>query len=326
MVRKDPQNTKAKQKGAVVENASKSTTAAFFAFAAAAAALAATLGGIVRWPDRAPTSFPTTTLNGLHKTAHGGNDGDGGSGGNRRVVEEVWSAAVRKGGFSAADVADILAVEKQVWADSENYPHLSNQSRVFGEKSNDDDASKGHSATYLQAHVGKTEKGRALMAKLLRLTMEVEGEAGWGIVSSGLFQQPLHHRAAESIRYTQDEEGGEGGAGAGAGAGTAEIGWHSDFMSVMTVSVMLSPSLAFSGGAFQTRRLGPADGSQSYELDAGDVTVWKSWDRHRVESVKTLSTQHAHLHQCPVFSVQLQSRQQAALPLPLMLTAVRTQM
>lgn len=94
----------------------------------------------------------------------------------------------------------------------------------------------------------------------------------------------------------------------------------------MTVSVMLSPSLAFSGGAFQTRRLGPADGSQSYELDAGDVTVWKSWDRHRVESVKTLSTQHAHLHQCPVFSVQLQSRQQAALPLPLMLTAVRIQM
>ena len=41
-------------------------------------------------------------------------------------------------------------------------------------------------------------------------------------------------------------------------------------MSVMTVSVMLSPSDARSGGGFQTRRLGPNDDPQSYDLDLGD--------------------------------------------------------
>ena len=76
----------------------------------------------------------------------------------------------RKAGFSAADIAAVLEVEKNVWAET-TQPHLSNHSRVFGEGS---DSLAGHSATFLHAHVGATPQGRALMDKLLKLTMELE--------------------------------------------------------------------------------------------------------------------------------------------------------
>lgn len=171
--------------------------------------------------------------------------------------------------FSEAEIADILEVEQSVWKDGGRFPHLVNQSRVFGEKTSN---SIGHSATYLHSHITNTPAGRAIMSKLKKITMELEAEAGWGIGKSGLFPT-LNPRAVESIRYNGTLEMADTGA--------AEIGWHSDFMSVMTVSIMLSPLGAFSGGAFQTRRLGP-DSYQEHQTATGDVLGWKSWDRHRV--------------------------------------------
>eukprot|EP00937_MAST-01D_sp_MAST-1D-sp2_P004052 g4052.t1 len=187
------------------------------------------------------------------------------------AASQAASVAHRPGGFNATDIADVLEIERQVWAaSSSGLEHLSNESRIFGEKT---DHSRGHSVTYLQGHIGATQKGRAIMAKLKAVTLELEAQAGWGIASSGAFPT-LAPRAVESIRYDNARDVG--------GDSATEIGWHSDFWSVMTVSVMLSPASAFSGGAFQTRRLG-ADSVVAHELDLGDVTVWKSWDRHRVE-------------------------------------------
>eukprot|EP00310_Coccolithus_braarudii_P011061 CAMPEP_0183364642 /NCGR_PEP_ID=MMETSP0164_2-20130417/81151_1 /TAXON_ID=221442 /ORGANISM="Coccolithus pelagicus ssp braarudi, Strain PLY182g" /LENGTH=424 /DNA_ID=CAMNT_0025539981 /DNA_START=55 /DNA_END=1329 /DNA_ORIENTATION=+ len=191
-------------------------------------------------------------------------------------TRSLRSAAQRKNGFSSTDIAQVLAIEGRVWADQSN-PHLSNNTRIFGEKS---ERSMGHSATYLHAHIA-TPQGRALMDKLMRIAMELEAEAGWGIASSGMFGK-LHPRAVESTRYNNADEQETQLTG-----GAVEIGWHSDFMSVLTVSVMLSPLQSFSGGEFQTRRMGPEDDDdasllQNYTLDQGDVTVWRSWDRHRV--------------------------------------------
>ena len=180
--------------------------------------------------------------------------------------EQPTSAAQRKNGFSSADIAKVLASEQQVWND-QTHADLSNNTRIFGEKSED---SLGHSATYLHAHIDQ-----GLLDKLLSIAMELEAEAGWRIASSGVFKN-LYPRAVESIRYSSSSNNSNG---------DVEIGWHSDFMSVMTVSVMLSPPRSFTGGVFQTRRLGSEDESapvQNYTLNQGDVTVWKSWDRHRV--------------------------------------------
>ena len=50
------------------------------------------------------------------------------------AAAETSSVSQRKAGFSAADIAAVLEVERQVWADPA-HPHLSNVSRVFGEGS-----------------------------------------------------------------------------------------------------------------------------------------------------------------------------------------------
>lgn len=97
----------------------------------------------------------------------------------------------------------------------------------------------------------------------------------------------LRPRAVESLRYSLGDRDADSTGQPAAG----EIGWHSDFMSVMTVTVMLSASDARTGGGFQTRRLGPNDPRQSYELELGDVSVWRSWDRHRVGPL----TGHRHV-------------------------------
>ena len=240
-----------------------------YALAAAVALLVAVAA--FWWPLNGTAAAPTTAA---------------AVGGARKEGAER-SVSQRKAGFSAADIADVLAVEKQVWGDGA-HPHLSNHTRIFGEKTVE---SAGHSATYLHAHVGTTPRGRAFMKKLRHLVMELSEEAGWGIASSDILKD-LRPRAVESIRYGHgDAEGGGEQTTPTIDSPAKSIGWHSDFMSVMTVSVMLSPSDARSGGDFQTRRLGPHDDPQSYHLDLGDVTVWKSWDRHRVQPL----TGHRHV-------------------------------
>lgn len=53
------------------------------------------------------------------------------------------SVSQRKAGFSASDIADMLDLERQVWDDLA-HPHLCNETRVFGEKT---EGSAGHIAT-----------------------------------------------------------------------------------------------------------------------------------------------------------------------------------
>ena len=68
----------------------------------------------------------------------------------------------------------------------------------------------------------------AFLDKLLRLTMELEQEAGWGVASSGLFALPLHRRSVESIRYTGAAARATPLAREGGGGGAVEIGgYHS---------------------------------------------------------------------------------------------------
>ena len=192
-------------------------------------------------------------------------------------------ALMRKSGFSEADLADVLELEKLVWSDSAN-PHLSNQTRVFG-KTTPGRSSQGHLATYMHAHVGTDPRFGRLQAKLLQISLELEKEAGWNIGNTELFKT-LRPRSFESIRYDSD-------AGGSNGDHAVEIGWHSDFMSVLTVSVMLTNRGDYSGGAFQTRRVG--GDIQNNEPGRGDVVLWKSWDRHRVDVV---TSGHRHVLVC----------------------------
>ena len=152
-----------------------------FALVAAGALLAAAVWRGTLEPSTAPA--PAAVPGGLSpaETA-GGALGEAAAGAGEAAAGAVLQAAPapaetasvsqRKAGFSAADIAAVLEVERQVWADPA-HPHLSNHSRVFGEGST---SKAGHSATFLHAHLGATPQRRAILDKLLKLTMELVRE------------------------------------------------------------------------------------------------------------------------------------------------------
>ena len=65
---------------------------------------------------------------------------------------------VRRAQFSKQDISQLLELERAVWDDAHQYPHLSNETRNFGEQSWK--LSTGHLVTYVHAHVASSAPAR----------------------------------------------------------------------------------------------------------------------------------------------------------------------
>jgi hypothetical protein len=103
-----------------------------------------------------------------------------------------------------------------------------------------------------------------LFAKLRRLVLAADEERGWGIIDP-VYLVP---RTIELLRY-KAELG-------------ANLGWHMDKSSTVTLLAMLSDSNEYSGGILQHESRGVVHDTH---LRRGDVAVYRSHQRHHVTTV-----------------------------------------
>jgi alkylated DNA repair dioxygenase AlkB len=143
----------------------------------------------------------------------------------------------------------------------------------------------GHTVTQLMPEFQRQHP--ELLAKLRRLVLTADEERGWGVV------EPVHlvPRTIEVLRYK--------------GALGANLGWHMDKSSTVTLLAMLSDSSEYSGGILQHESRGVVHDTH---LRRGDVAVYRSHQRHhvtRVTSGERVSLAIEFWHINPQSSIQL---------------------
>jgi len=134
-------------------------------------------------------------------------------------------------------------------------------SRKFGKNS------VGHEMVYLHKDLdvispqGSHLELRKQMLEFARLADE---SAGWNLTES----VTMTARCMEVIRYTGNKH--------------ADIGWHTDGGTLLTVAAMLSPKDEYEGGESEFKH---RDSVERYVVELGDVMVWRGWIEHRVTQV-----------------------------------------
>lgn len=180
-------------------------------------------------------------------------------------------------GFADKQRLDLL--EELILEAGRKFPGAK-QHRYFGV----DKTNVGHAVTYLN-----TVASSKVLLDLWTAAASADQAANWHIADTlGLEGSRLQLRCFESIDYVSEGH-------------DANIGWHSDGATLLTVAIMLSKPTEFEGGSFEIRRplrtMPPHDcgnivsidsmgrGQASVALARGDALVWRGWDEHRVAPV-----------------------------------------
>ena len=125
-----------------------------------------------------------------------------------------------------------------------------------------DEGVNGHSVTYLDAIFERY--AHSVLKKMLTLCIDADKSMKWELLTEDSFR-------FKNIEYIQYNEKG------------ANLGWHCDMGSLVTIVLMLSDADEYEGGNFQCRKLQTlSDGqfveheAQDVPLDAGDIVVFAS--------------------------------------------------
>jgi hypothetical protein len=153
--------------------------------------------------------------------------------------------------FDKDDVAQLSSVENLARANSDE----SVMNRNFGENAD----TVGHESVFLHQHLDAAAP--QLRSRMLEFAARADQSAGWNVFTKA----NLSARCIEVIHYK--------------GAEQADIGWHSDGGTLITVAAMLSSRAKYEGGQIQFRQ---GDINEQHDLAFGDVLVWKGWIDHRV--------------------------------------------